>query len=191
GVRVLAQVLMDAEVSSQIGAELYERTEDRTAQRNGYRSRTWDTRVGTVELKVPKIAPGSYFPALLEPRRRAERALAAVICEAYVKGISTRKVDDLVRALGMDGISKSEVSRICTARAGDLRRARGPEGSHRQGPARSYLAALPGALHAQPAGDGAAERVGDRCGHRAHDLRPARSRIRDGTAAPGGRGSAR
>ena len=72
GVRVLAQVLMDAEVSSQIGAELYERTEDRTAQRNGYRSRTWDTRVGTVELKVPKIAPGSYFPALLEPRRRAE-----------------------------------------------------------------------------------------------------------------------
>ena len=82
GVRVLAQALMDAEVSTQIGAELYERTEARTAQRNGYRTRTWDTRVGTVELRVPKIAPGSYFPSLLEPRRRAERALAAVIQEA-------------------------------------------------------------------------------------------------------------
>jgi transposase-like protein len=104
---------MEAEVSTQIGAELYERSEDRTAQRNGYRTRTWDTRVGTVELRVPKIAPGSYFPSLLEPRRRAERALAAVIQEAYVKGISTRKVDDLVRALGMDGISRSEVSRVC------------------------------------------------------------------------------
>ncbi len=115
GVRILAQGLMDAEVSSQIGAELYERTDSRTALRNGYRTRTWDTRVGTVELRVPKIAPGTYFPALLEPRRRAERALAAVIQEAYVKGISTRKVDDLVRALGMDGVSKSEVSRICKA----------------------------------------------------------------------------
>ncbi len=113
GIRVLAQALMDAEVSSQIGAELYERSESRTAHRNGYRTRTWDTRVGTVELRVPKVAPGTYFPSLLEPRRRAERALAAVIQEAYVKGISTRKVDDLVRALGMDGISKSEVSRIC------------------------------------------------------------------------------
>jgi hypothetical protein len=96
GVRILAQGLMDAEVSSQIGADLYERSEARTAHRNGYRTRTWDTRVGTVELRVPKIAPGTYFPALLEPRRRAERALAAVIQEAYVKGIS-----------------KSEVSRIC------------------------------------------------------------------------------
>ena len=132
GVRVLAQLLMDAEVSSQIGAELYERTEERTAQRNGYRSRTWDTRVGTVELKVPKIAPGTYFPALLEPRRRAERALAAVIQEAYVKGISTRKVDDLVRALGMDDISKSEVSRICKTLDAEVEafRSRPIEGSH-------------------------------------------------------------
>jgi len=80
---------------------------------HGYWTRTWDTRVGTVELRVPKTAPGSYFPSLLEPRWRAERALAAVIQEAYVKGISTRNVDDLVRALGMDGISRSEVSRIC------------------------------------------------------------------------------
>jgi len=132
GVRILAQVLMDAEVSTQIGAELYERTEERTAQRNGYRTRTWDTRVGTLELRVPKIAPGTYFPALLEPRRRAERALAAVIQEAYVKGISTRKVDDLVRALGMDGISKSEVSRICKALDGEVTafRSRAIEAEH-------------------------------------------------------------
>jgi transposase-like protein len=120
GVRVLAQALMDAEVSTQIGAGLHERSEGRTAYRNGYRSRTWDTRVGTVELRVPKIAPGIYFPSLLEPRRRAERALAAVIQEAYVKGISTRKVDDLVRALGIDGISRSEVSRICKALDGEV-----------------------------------------------------------------------
>ncbi len=113
GIIILAQALMDAEVSTQIGAGLYERSEGRTAHRNRYRTRTWDTRVGTLELRVPKVAPGTYFPSLLEPRRRAERALAAVIQEAYVKGISTRKVDDLVRALGMDGISKSEVSRIC------------------------------------------------------------------------------
>ena len=118
GVRVLAQALMDAEVSTQIGAELYERTDDRTARRNGYRTRTWDTRVGTVELRVPKVVPGTYFPSLLEPRRRAERALAAVIQEAYVKGISTRKVDDLVRALGMDGISRSEVDRTPPTAAG-------------------------------------------------------------------------
>src|SRR5438874_3945553 len=95
GVRVLAQVVMDAEASTQIGAELYERTDARTAHRNGYRTRVWDTRVGTVELRVPKITPGSFFPSLIEPRRRAERALAAVVQEAYVKGIS-RKVDDLV-----------------------------------------------------------------------------------------------
>src|SRR5205814_7774025 len=84
----------------------------RSVRRSARRARP-RSGVGTVELRVPKIAPGSYFPALLEPRRRAERALAAVVQEAYVKGISTRKVDDLVRALGIDGISRSEVSRIC------------------------------------------------------------------------------
>jgi transposase-like protein len=113
GVQALAQMLMDIEVSSKIGAAPYERTESRTAYRNGYRTRSWDTRVGTVELKIPKVTAGTYFPSLLEPRRRAEKALHAVIVEAYVKGVSTRKVDDLVRALGIDGISKSEVSRIC------------------------------------------------------------------------------
>ena len=78
-----------------------------------YRSRAWDTRVGTMELHIPKLREGSYFPSLLEPRRRSERALLAVIQQAYVEGVSTRRVDDLVKALGCEGISKSQVSRIC------------------------------------------------------------------------------
>jgi transposase-like protein len=78
--------------------EIHERSSERIAYRNGYRTRAWDTRVGTIELKIPKVSAGSYFPSLLEPRRRAEKALHAVVVEAYVKGISTRKVDDLVRA---------------------------------------------------------------------------------------------
>ena len=113
GVRVLAQAVMETEVSGQIGAAPYERSSERIAYRNGYRTRRWDTRVGTIELKIPKVTAGAYFPSLLEPRRRAEKALQAVVVEAYVKGVSTRKVDDLVRALGIDGISRSEVSRIC------------------------------------------------------------------------------
>src|SRR5437868_8713562 len=92
GVRVLAQALMESEVAGLVGAERYERTGDRAGYRNGYRVRTWDTRVGTIELAIPKIKPGSYFPALLEPRRRAERALMGVVQEAYVHGVSTRKV---------------------------------------------------------------------------------------------------
>jgi len=113
GIRVLSQALMETEVAGLIGAERHERSGDRTAYRNGTRTRTWDTRVGTIELAIPKVTPGSYFPSLLQPRRRAEHALAAVVQEAYVHGVSTRKVDDLVKALGIDGISKSEVSRIC------------------------------------------------------------------------------
>ncbi len=89
--------------------------ERRLTHRNGYRERRWDTRVGTIELAIPRVRDGSYFPTLLEPRRRAERALLAVVQEAYVRGVSTRRVDDLVRALGIEGISKSEVSRICAA----------------------------------------------------------------------------
>jgi len=111
--QVLVQSLMEAEVSAQIGAERYERNENRTTYRNGCRERPWDTRVGTLKLKIPKLRQGSYFPSLLEPRRRAEKALLAVVQEAYVHGVSTRKVDELVEALGMRGISKSEVSRIC------------------------------------------------------------------------------
>lgn len=113
GVRVLAQALMDTEVTALVGAERHERTEDRTGYRNGTRVRSWDTRVGTVDLAIPKVRPGTYFPSLLQPRRRAEQALLTVVQEAYVHGVSTRKVDDLVKALGLDGISKSEVSRIC------------------------------------------------------------------------------
>ena len=113
GVRVLAQALMETEVAGLIGAERHERTADRAGYRNGSRVRTWDTRVGTIELAIPKVRPGTYFPSLLQPRRRAEQALLAVVQEAYVHGVSTRKVDDLVKAFGLDGVSKSEVSRIC------------------------------------------------------------------------------
>ena len=109
---MLAQALMDTEVQALIGAERHERTEDRTGYRNGSRVRAWDTRLGTIDLAIPKVR-GEVFPSLLQPRRRAEQALLTVVQEAYVHGVSTRKVDDLVKALGLDGISKSEVSRIC------------------------------------------------------------------------------
>jgi len=112
-VAVLAEALMEAEVSAQIGAGYGERKPSRTTQRNGYRQRRWDTRVGTVGLAIPKLREGSYFPTLLEARRRSERALLAVVQQAYVEGVSTRRVDDLVKALGCEGISKSQVSRIC------------------------------------------------------------------------------
>ena len=111
--RVLVEGIMDAEVSSRTGAEYGERCPERVTQRKGYRSRAWDTRVGTMDLHIPKLREGSYFPSLLEPRRRSERALLAVIQQAYVEGVSTRRVDDLVKALGCEGISKSQVSRIC------------------------------------------------------------------------------
>lgn len=109
----MSQALMELEVEEHVGASRHERAEGRTGVRNGYRDRSWDTRVGTVDLKVPRTRDGSYFPTLLEPRRKAERALSAVVQEAYVHGVSTRKVDDLVQALGMNGISKSQVSRLC------------------------------------------------------------------------------
>ncbi|OFV81277.1 MAG: transposase [Acidobacteria bacterium RBG_16_64_8] len=105
--------LMEIDVKGRTGAALGERTPDRLCMRNGYRERRLDTRVGTLELPIPKLREGSYFPSFLEPRRRSEEALFAVIAEAYIKGVSTRKVEDLAHALGIDGISKSEVSRIC------------------------------------------------------------------------------
>jgi transposase-like protein len=113
GVRALARELMELEVTQHVGAERYERAAERTGQRNGYRERAWDTRVGTLELRVPRVHDGSFFPSLLEPRKRAERALVAVVQEAYVQGVSTRRVDEQVRALGLEGVSKSQVSRLC------------------------------------------------------------------------------
>jgi len=111
---LVLQELIELEAAQAIGAGRYERTDERTTHRNGSRSRLLSTKAGDVELRIPKLRTGSFFPALLEPRRRIDRALWAVVMEAYVHGVSTRKVDDLVAALGIDtGISKSEVSRIC------------------------------------------------------------------------------
>ena len=108
-----AERLMGYEVEARTGAGLGERSPDRLVQRNGYRERAWETRAGRIELAIPKLRKGSYFPSFLEPRRTAEKALTAVIQEAYVNGVSTRAVDDLVKAMGGTGISKSQVSRLC------------------------------------------------------------------------------
>src|SRR5918998_4435472 len=124
GLRVLSEALMELEVTQYVGAERHARTPDRTGQRNGEREREWDTRVGTIELKVPRVRDGGYFPSLLDPRRRAERALVAVVQEAYVQGVSTRRVDELVKALGVAGISKSRVSRLCQALDAEVERFR-------------------------------------------------------------------
>jgi ketosteroid isomerase-like protein len=115
GMELVAQALIELEAAQAIGAGRYERSPERATHRNGARERLLSTKAGDLELRIPKLRQGSFYPALLEPRRRIDRALWAVVMEAYVHGVSTRKVDDLVRALGIDaGISKSEVSRICS-----------------------------------------------------------------------------
>lgn len=112
-VSMMVGMLMDAEVSGICGADYMERSEKRTNSRNGYRNRQWDTRAGTVELSIPKLRTGSYFPDwLLEPRRRAEQALVSIVADCYLAGVSTRRVDKLVKTLGIEGISKSQVSRM-------------------------------------------------------------------------------
>jgi transposase-like protein len=113
GVEMLSQLLMELEVEHKVGAKKHERTGKRSTYRNGYRKRSWETRVGEIDLSIPKLRKGSYYPSLLEPRRPAEKALLAVVQEAYLKGVSTRKVDALLKALGLTGIDKSKVSRIC------------------------------------------------------------------------------
>src|SRR6266508_149145 len=121
GLALVLQALIEAEAAQQIGAGRYERSAARTTHRNGSRARLLSTKAGDVELRIPKLREGSFFPALLEPRRRIDRALLAVVMEAYVHGTSTRKVDDLVKALSVDaGISKSEVSRICGELDGEV-----------------------------------------------------------------------
>jgi putative transposase len=108
----LVAEVMESEVAGQIGAGLGEVSSERVTQRNGYRARPWDTRAGEIELQIPKLRSGSYFPSFLEPRRRAEQALVAVVQEAYVNGVSTRKVDRLVEQMGVH-MSKDQVSRLC------------------------------------------------------------------------------
>ena len=105
--------VMEFEIEQRTGAAYGERTDDRTNSRNGYRERLWETRAGSIDLKIPKLRRGSYFPGFLEPRRTAEKALVAVVQEAYIQGVSTRSVDELVKAMGMSGISRSQVSRLC------------------------------------------------------------------------------
>jgi hypothetical protein len=173
----LYQELIDAEATALIGAGPHERTESRVAQRNGYRPRTLTTQAGDLELRIPKLRAGSFFPSLLERRRRIDQALFAVVMEAYVHGVSTRKVDDLVAAMGAaTGISKSEVSRICptwTSRWPPP----GPVTGRRAVPLR-----VPGCLLLQgprrwgpprPRFEG--DRAGGAGGHRGHRRRPPRS----------------
>ena len=111
---MVAEALIEMEAAEKIGAGKYERTSSRVTYRNGSRPRPWITRVGEVTLRIPKLRQGSFFPNLLEPRRMAEKAIVSVIQEAYIHGVSTRKVDELVRAMGLDGVDKSAVSRLCS-----------------------------------------------------------------------------
>lgn len=124
--------LMEAEVASQVGAEAHERTEQRTTHRNGYRGRRWDTRLGTMQLQVPKVREGGYVPSFIEHRKRSEQALISVIQEAVVKGVSTRKIEAVLEELGIAGVSAGQVSQLCAALDEKVRKFReGPLGEIR------------------------------------------------------------
>ena len=124
--------LMEAEVASQVGAEAHERTEQRTTHRNGYRDRRWDTRLGTLQLQVPKVREGGYVPSFIEHRKRSEQALISVIQEAVVKGVSTRKIEAVLEELGIAGVSAGQVSQLCAALDEKVRKFReGPLGEIR------------------------------------------------------------
>ena len=111
-VQMLSQKIIEEEAEAQIGAKKFERNEQRKTQRNGYRERKWETRVGEIKLEIPKLRKGSFYPSLLEPRKRSEKALLAIIQEAYIQGVSTRKVEKLLETLGLTNVNKSKVSRI-------------------------------------------------------------------------------
>jgi Transposase, Mutator family len=136
---------MELELAEHLGAERHERTPERTGYRNGYRERPWDTHVGSIELQAPRVRDGSFFPSLLEPRRRAEKALVALVQEAYVHGISTRRVDDLVHALGMQGIRRAGSAGCApnwTKRSRASARARSRDRTHTSGwtaPSSTYV----------------------------------------------------
>lgn len=125
GAQLLAQRLVELEATERIGAERHERTAERSTYRNGYTPRPWDTRVGKLSLRIPKLREGTYFPSFLERRRMAEKAIPSVVQEAYVSGVSTRRADDLAKALGLDGIDKSEVSRTAKELDEEVNRFRG------------------------------------------------------------------
>jgi hypothetical protein len=212
-IRAGMQALIEAEATEKIGAGRYERSEDRGTHRNGHRAKLVSTTSGDIELKIPKLRAGSFFPALLERRRRIDKALHAVIMEAYVHGVSTRSVDDLVGALGVDsGISKSEVSRICAGLDREVEAFRTRTLNHtafpyvfadatfrcprrtqsRCDPAvlRIVLATLPRPFHAQPArrGLGQARPGGDRGGQdglRSHRTGGGRSPVGHRRGLPG------
>ena len=169
-VKMAAELLMDAEVDLVCAAGYGERSESRVNSRNGHRSRRWDTRAGTISLDIPKLRKGSYLPSLLEPRRRAEQALVSVVCQAYVEGVSTRRVDDLVRAMGIDGMSKSQVSEL--AKNLDARVAEFSKPPPRCRPLHLRVARC-------PLPQGARRRPGGQRGHRHRDRRQCRRAPRD------------
>ena len=188
-VRMVLQELIEAEAAEVIGAARYERTTTRTTQRNGHRDRQLSTQAGDVSLRIPKLRQGAFFPVILEPRRRIDQALHAVVMEAYVHGVSTRSVDDLVAALGIDaGISKSEVSRICAGLDEAVGAFRTRTLGHTSVPLRLPRRDLPARARSQPRAGGVQGRRG---GHRDHrhrrpgGPRPGRGRQRGGDVLAG------